>query len=233
MAAAAGAVLVASGLAGIGPSVRADEARAGPPPLARLAAVGSEAVGSEAVGSRHEPRDTVDAIDLRLLLAQGASVVAADPASSASIVLASFDLTTPHQAEADIARELGLVLVDWKEHPGLGFRVVRFRIPDGRPIAPLIERLRADRRVRSAQTSVPYRPAIQAPDQEQGGRSKAAITTEAKQPAGQPKAAVHGAGAAANARAAKGDRLVETASAPALRWLTADEPFVGADGRLR
>jgi len=137
-------------------------------------------------------------------------------------------------------------------------RLVRFRIPDDRPIAPLIERLRADGRVKSAQTNVPYRTAIQAPTQEQGGQQdslseaaktssdgvgastrqggqrKTAISTEAKQPAGQPKAAAHGGGAAANTRAAKGDRLAETASAaPALRWLTADEPFVGADGRLR
>jgi hypothetical protein len=80
-----------------------------------------------------------------------------DEGTSRESVLVSFTLTAPDGVEAEIASEHNLELVSKLPLPTLGIRVVRYHIPDSRPISAVIARLRADQRVSSAQVNVQYR----------------------------------------------------------------------------
>ncbi len=72
-------------------------------------------------------------------------------------MLVSFTLSAPDGVELEIAKEHNLELVSKLPLPTLGIRVVRYAIPDSRPVAAVIARLRADQRVSSAQVNVQYR----------------------------------------------------------------------------
>ncbi len=80
-----------------------------------------------------------------------------DDGASSEFVLVSFTLSAPDGVEADIAKEHNLELVSKLPLPTLGIRVVRYVVPDSRPIAAVLARLRADQRVSSAQVNVQYR----------------------------------------------------------------------------
>jgi hypothetical protein len=80
-----------------------------------------------------------------------------DDGTSQESVLVSFTLSAPDGVEAEIAKEHNLELVSKLPLPTLGIRVVRYAVPDSRPIAAVLARLRADQRVSSAQVNVQYR----------------------------------------------------------------------------
>lgn len=80
-----------------------------------------------------------------------------DDGTSRESVLVSFTLSAPDGAETEIAKDHNLELVSKLPLPTLGIRVVRYVVPDSRPIAAVIARLRADQRVSSAQINVQYR----------------------------------------------------------------------------
>lgn len=77
--------------------------------------------------------------------------------TSRESVLVSFTLSAPEGVEDEVAKEHNLELVSKLPLPTLGMRVVRYAVPDARPIATVLERLRADQRVSSAQVNVQYR----------------------------------------------------------------------------
>lgn len=101
--------------------------------------------------------------------AEEAKEIAAKPAASENpsreeSVLVSLSFTSPAGVENDIAREHNLELVSRLALPTVGLRVVRYTIPDGRPVAAVLARLREDRRVSAAQLNFEYR---QDPDEQE------------------------------------------------------------------
>jgi len=80
-----------------------------------------------------------------------------DDGASQESVLVSFTLSAPDGVEAEVAKEHNLELVSKLPLPTLGIRVVRYVVPDSRPIAAVLARLRTDQRVSSAQVNVQYR----------------------------------------------------------------------------
>jgi hypothetical protein len=80
-----------------------------------------------------------------------------DDGTSQESVLVSFTLSAPAGVEAEIAKEHNLEFVSKLPLPTLGIRVVRYTIPDSRPMAAVLARLRSDQRVSSAQVNVQYR----------------------------------------------------------------------------
>jgi hypothetical protein len=80
-----------------------------------------------------------------------------DDGTAQETVLVSFGYSAPEGVEAEIAKEHNLKLVSKLGLPTLGMRIVRYAIPDSRPLATVLARLRADQRVSSAQVNVQYR----------------------------------------------------------------------------
>jgi len=95
------------------------------------------------------------------LFAQSAPANSAGASSAEDTVLALFPLDAREGIEAEVANAHRLELVG-KPMVAFGLRLARYRIPDARPIAAIVDRLRADARVQSAQINVRYR----SPDQE-------------------------------------------------------------------
>jgi hypothetical protein len=94
-------------------------------------------------------------------------VAAASPdgeSSSRESVLVSFASTAPAGVENDIAREHNLELVSRLTLPTVGLRIVRYSVPDARPVAKVLARLREDRRVSAAQLNLEYRQDPALPD---------------------------------------------------------------------
>lgn len=234
-------MLVGDGLAQVADS----EASA---PKVRVAAVGGEATGAP---DRSGVSGADGSIDLRLLLAQSAPAAAH---SRDDIVLVSFPISTPRSVEDDVVKEHRLEVVGRWELFGL--RVVQLRVPPGRSVAALLTDLGLDQRVKSAQTSGIYRPATPGGQAKvgPGGGAKAKSEEASQASASAPRRTTYGITAAldpgSQAKASPGGRTLggrtlggrthkpgvpfASASAPpALQWLTADEPFIGADGRLR
>jgi hypothetical protein len=245
--AAAAAMAAALMLVGDGLAQVAEDGVASPPKV-RVAAVGAEAPGApdrQGVGSSDAN------IDLRMLLAQSAPAAAAESQSRDDTVLVSFPISTPRGVEDEVIREHGLEVVGRWELARFELRMVQLRVPPGRSVAALLADLRVDRRVKSAQANNTFRPAttggggrakdgsggIVQPKPEETSQASASPSrpygiAAALGPGG-PTKTVHG-GRALGARSYKPGGPFASASAPAaLQLLTADEPFVGADGRLR
>jgi len=215
--AAALAILAGDGLA----QVAGSEAAAG---KVLVAAIGAEGTGT---ADRPGARALDGGIDLRPLLAQ--NTTAADAQARDDALLVTFPLATPSHVEDDVARQHGVEIIErWDSAKQ---RVIQVRVPPGRSAPAVLAALRSDARVQSAQATRIYRPAAAhaaaEPEAEAAGTARVA-------PGGQPKAAASTQRKALGAKTPKAALPVVSVSAPAaLQWLTADEPFVGADGRLR
>ena len=162
----------------------------------------------------------------------------------------AFALSVPQSIDEDIAKQHGLELVDRTELPSLGLRVVRYRAQANAPIAPIIANLRKDQRISSAQTNAEYRLPSQSGPATEVSRLKdrlglarqakrddppratvrqrsdgktAAVTRVAPKSAEQPSINER-----RKARQAVGQGRATLASAgqTALRFPSADEPFV-------
>jgi hypothetical protein len=66
-----------------------------------------------------------------------------DDGTAQETVLVSFSYSAPEGVEAEIAKEHNLKLVSKLGLPTLGMRIVRYAIPDSRPLATVLARLRA------------------------------------------------------------------------------------------
>ena len=62
----------------------------------------------------------------------------------------------PESLDEEVAKAHGLEIVGRNTMSSLGLRLVRYRIPDGRSLSSVVERLKADPRVESAQANVRY-----------------------------------------------------------------------------
>jgi hypothetical protein len=101
----------------------------------------------------------------------------------AATILAAFHASAPESTEEELAKQHGLEIVRRMTLPSLNLRVVTYRARDGSNPAEVVQRLRADQRVSSAQMNVAYR-AVE-PDDTKVSRSEPPLnaTKEAKQPA--------------------------------------------------
>lgn len=79
------------------------------------------------------------------------------PPTDPATILAAFQASTPESTEEELAKQHGLEIVRRMTLPSLDLRVVTYRARDGSNPAEVVQRLRADQRVSSAQMNVAYR----------------------------------------------------------------------------
>jgi|GEM_PF-6424449 len=217
------------------------------------AALGAEAGPPQriaALGGDGPPAQLSAGADAGRLLAQGLPAPAG-PAGAIE-VLATFDKSLPETAEEDVARAHALLLVSRDTMGEL--RIVLFRSRDGRGIEEVLAALRGDRRVAGVQANLRYRLPEQPPAAVSRLEPKPAPAAAARTP--QPARSRSEAAATAKTHGRRGGRVAAVENAPAdgaagasapprrhpglvagsqqaLRFPTADEPFVGVGGRSR
>jgi hypothetical protein len=222
-------------------------------PVTRIATAGGGEPEAFAFRPGLPARETEIDADLKLLLAQNGPPSKIDAEFGDDTILVAFALSVPHSIDEDIAKQHGLELVDRTELQSLGLRVVRYRAQANSPIAPIVANLRKDQRISSAQGNTEYRlPSQSGPATEVSRlKDRLGVVQQAKQD-DSPRASVRrrsdGKTAAVNRVApksaeqlgiveapatSKGSRLdkggrppLASAGQTALRFPTADEPFV-------
>ena len=203
-------------------------------------------------GSTHRPRDVRadrESGELGWLVAQLPPATAAD--ANGETVLAVFAASTPETAEEEIAKAHKLELVKRLDVGTLKKRVVLYRITDGRSPADVVAALKNDARVSAAQPNARYAVAPQLPPPSPPPATSAsppAPPRPAKQARHQvprperkvqppaaiartPEAAAPGPSALSSRRPERGGLVAK--SQTALRFPTADEPFVNIGVRNR
>ena len=221
-------------------------------PVARIAATGGGAPEAFAFRPGLPVRETEIDGDLKLLLAQNGPPSSKGATFGDDTILVALALSVPQGIDEDIAKQHGLELVDRTELPSLGLRVVRYRTQANASIAPIIANLRKDQRISSAQANAEYRlPNQNGPATEVGqvkdrvriapqargddppraslrrrsDAKTAAATRVAPKSAGQP-GTVEASATPRSSRLDKGRLPLASAGQTALRFPTADEPFV-------
>jgi hypothetical protein len=197
-------------------------------------------------------RETDIDADLKLLVAQNGPPSKTGAEFGDDTILVAFALSVPQSIDEDLAKQHGLELIDRTELQSLGLRVVRYRAQANSPIAPIIANLRKDQRISSAQASAEYRLPNQSGPATEVSRQKdrlgearqakradpprasvrrrsdgktAAVDRVAPKFAGQPS--INEAAVTPNGRRLdKGERPLASAGQMALRFPSADEPFV-------
>ena len=89
------------------------------------------------------------------LLVQGTQPSSTQAVASDETIVAHFELSAREGVEEDVARAYGLELIDRSTLHSLRMRIARYRLP---PVATVLERLRADRRIALAVMNVRYAP---------------------------------------------------------------------------
>lgn len=180
-------------------------------------------------------------------LAQGPSPDEA--VGSGETILAGFPASAPESVEEDVAKAHALEIVRRFTIESLDTRIVVYRAKDARTAADVVAALKQDLRVASAQVNMRYGLQQRAPPQDAADRGKKASARDAaRQAKVRPAApdrknrisetppgtghsdAAPGAMAARSAppplRPSQRQGSLVTSKQAALRWPTADEPFV-------
>jgi hypothetical protein len=232
----------------LGSSRSSDAADLISPPLAHVAAAAIDSGPSHP--SRRDLRSE-ERIELEWLLAQSAT----PPTASGETIIAVFPSSAPESVEEDVAKEHKLEFVRRLEVGSSDRRIVVYRVRDGRSAAEAVAALKGDLRVSSTQPNVrytlpPQRPAPAAVSdvkqpadrltkqrQRRASRPDAKVNLSARTPgSGEgPRAGRDATAAEAVAtRLRSGQRgSLVTSNHTALRWPTADEPFVNIGARNR
>jgi hypothetical protein len=154
-------------------------------------------------------------IDRLRRLAQSAPR-AADGAGEDDTILVAVGLSAPEDVEEAVAKDFGVEIVSKVRLANLGVRLVRYRVPDLRPIETVLARLNADRRIIGAQLNVRYQAIPRpAPETEVGKVTEPSVPEakqQAKQPAPERPARAEAASGRAHAGARKADRRREAAT---------------------
>jgi len=185
--------------------------------------------------------------EVNRLLAQGAPLTESE--GSGETILVEYPLSTPESVENDVAKQHKLELVRRLAGASLNKRIVVYRIPDARAATEVVAALKADQRVSSAQPNLRYGLPRQQPPEAEISELKPSPDNSAKQEkrhASEPRprsiaepkskaqpehrrkpaqATRAAGGIPAMARSGQRGSLVAGNQA-ALRWPTADEPFV-------
>lgn len=112
------------------------------------------------------------------------------PVASDDTIIAHFELLAREGVEEDVAEAYGLELIEQTTLRSLGMRMARYRLP---PVATVVERLRADRRIMLAVVNVRYSLLPPSQDTESGVAAKPAEKTQQKlQDEKRPQALKHG-----------------------------------------
>ena len=150
------------------------------PTRVRVAAVGDDGVSPEQRPSQRDAGRSIWQLVQNAVTEQDGSPQT--PAETASI-LAAFHASAPESTEEEVATQHGLDIVRRMTLPSLELRVVTYRARAGSNPAEIVQRLRADQRVSSAQINVAYR-AVE-PDDTKVSRSEPPLNTlkEARQSA--------------------------------------------------
>lgn len=114
----------------------------------RLAAIGSPSSPS----AQHRPQRPIDV--LQLVQAQAPNGI--EGLASEDLIIVAVDASKPESLDEEIAREHKLEIVGRLVMSSVGLRVISYRPADAQPTDKLIERLRADSRITSAQENVAY-----------------------------------------------------------------------------
>jgi hypothetical protein len=72
------------------------------------------------------------------------------------IIITQFAVEAPEGSEDEIGEFYGLELLDWSTLTSLEMRIARYRVPRSKPVQSVLEQLRKDHRVVSAEVSVQY-----------------------------------------------------------------------------
>ena len=148
---AGGVALVIAAL-GAGFSAIASDLQMNAP--ARLAALAS---GNLPFQPQHLPR-TLDALRLvQVTTPDGPGGPAREPAHE-DVIIVSLDISAPEELDDEIAAMHKLEVVKRLAMSSLGLRIVSYRVHDQRPLADILERMRADGRIAGVQLNLAYRP---------------------------------------------------------------------------
>lgn len=187
--------------------------------------------GSDAQARQPTKRGAYEERDLWQLVQSSATPVIEGSANEANIV-AAFAESAPEGIEEEIARELDLKIVKRMVMSNLGLRVVGYRMRDTTAMSSVLERMRGDPRISSAQANVVYRQVPPpTPDAEVRTLAQPNIKPSLEQqesrqqrlsgvqpPQGKPRAAASAAGRSesANTSQAPAARVERTAAADVL-----------------
>lgn len=113
------------------------------------------ALGDAAPLPSRGPHRTIDALQL----AQSLALPNPEEPPQEDLVIVAIDASQPDNLEEAIATEHKLEITRRLTMTSIGLRIVSYRrLLDAQPVAAIIERLRADGRITSAQLNVAYRP---------------------------------------------------------------------------
>jgi hypothetical protein len=168
--------------------------------------------------------------------------------TSGEKILAGFPVSAPESVEEDVAKHHRLELVQRLNLESLGKRIVVFRVLDTRAVADVVAALKADHRVSSAQANVRYEVPEQNQPETQIGELKPSPEPNAKHDKKNASRSGRRIALPGRSHAKPQDNLkpqratrtvapirlvgraeqnsIVTRSHAALRWPTADEPFV-------
>jgi hypothetical protein len=222
----------------------ASQAPAGEPAKdLQVASIGADHPQTSSRGAR--PTQSREAEVAQLLAQIETQPARRDGVVALNVLLVELAPDLPPGSAESLGKDHGLEIVDILDFPSLTLRLIRYRIRDGSVLADVLPRLRQDARVRSAQTNVVYR----APEPQQPQAPAASPTTTARAPQeakvlAQPSQRAKGKLTSAKASARKDvgiatpspaweqpERSPASVTQTALRFPTADEPFVNRGGR--
>jgi hypothetical protein len=184
---------------------------------------------------------------LELLLAQNTAPDASEEREHT--VLAGFPMSAPQSVEEGVAKAYKLEIVRRITVQSLARRIVVYRIKDGRAPADLVAALEKDARIVSVQVNVRYASPLPEPEAAPGSPQppagggapeqvkkraaaevpkpiRSATPARAATRARPGQAATAAKPAVPMARRAEGEGSLVATKQAALRWPTADEPFV-------
>lgn len=119
----------------------------------RVAAVGT----GDASSSQRPTRQSTHDIWQLVQNTAGGQSEAAQSAADAATILAAFAASAPESVEEDLAKQHGLEIIKRVTLSSLDLRIVTYRAREGDAAAAVVQRLRVDPRVSSAQVNVAYR----------------------------------------------------------------------------
>jgi hypothetical protein len=212
-------------------------------PAAPLAAA---ALGNGVAASK-PGRHAEAKIELNWLLAQLTSSTTASKEDGARVIV-TFPSSTPQGVEEEVAKAHKLEFVRSLDTGSTDGRAALYRITDGRAAAEVVAALNGDVRVSAAHENVRYSlpPVVRAPAAVSGAKplpnqrhasrpeGKRNLSDQTPRPARRLGEVPDGAGANSTAILATGQRSgLVTSTQMALRFPTADEPFVNVGGRSK
>ena len=117
-------------------------------------------------------------------------------AANQGIIITQLAPKAPEGSEDEVGEVHGLELLDWRTLASLEMRIARYRVPRSKPVQSVLEQLRKDHRVISAEVSVQYaHPSSPSKDEDEAAvasvpaQASGGQTASAERPAQPPRTA--------------------------------------------